>query len=115
MGVSLRVVRFRGTVLRETHQLACCIAISPSLSRVVYSDHEVVCNNMDLIKTEETSLVTMTSKAHVFAAVTRDVDALRAKLPQYSQVWSTTSACSHDVHRTCSAPPWMHMPACMTP
>ena len=116
MGASgLRVIRFVGAGLRESHELAFCVPLPCSMVRVIYSDREVVCTAPELATALEVDLKALLSKAHVLAAVECGFDAIRAKLPCYEDVRCTLVVAvfrrmgSTEQRTTQTAPPTSHV------
>lgn len=94
---ALRVVRQQSSSLSQTHELALCnlTSVDPFVE-VVFKNREVECTLDEFTKTFEINKTSI-EKAYVFHAIERDLDELRAKCPEYSDVRR---------HPHCLAPPF---------
>ena len=76
----LRVIRFKNTGARESHELAMCVPRADGSSvKLIYSDRETECVPEMIQTAVEVNVQTIT-KAYVLHTIMRDEKALRAKL-----------------------------------
>jgi len=96
MTANLRVIRFKGTGVREYHDLGFCMPLENSVVRVIYTDREIDCaSNILDAAAFQVNVKTMLMKAHVRYTVERDVYALRNKVSEFDEASNEVNTDAH--------------------